>query len=278
MISFPNCKINLGLNILGKREDGYHNIQTIFYPLPLRDALEITVQKDPDARSVVQFTSSGLLIPGPADSNLCIKAYALLRKDFPAIPPIIMHLLKAIPIGAGLGGGSANGAFTLLAINKKFQLGLTTQQLLDYAARLGSDCPFFILNQPCIAFGRGEQLTPIEVDLGGFRLVLVNPGIHINTGWAFSQLDSIKRLSNLPLADVVKLPVENWREHLTNDFEAPVFKSHPELVEIRNSLYANGAVYCCMTGSGSSIFGLFPKNVNPVLKYPPRYLVKQINL
>ena len=278
MISFPNCKINLGLNILGKREDGYHNIQTIFYPLPLRDALEITVQKNRDAISAVQFTSSGLSIPGNSESNLCVKAYALLKNDFPRLPPIIVHLLKAIPIGAGLGGGSADGAFALVALNKKFELGLTTQQLLDYAARLGSDCPFFILNEPCIAFGRGEQLTPIDVDLGSFKLVLVNPGIHIDTGWAFSQLDHFNRASKLPLAEVIKLPVQNWREHLTNDFEIPVFKYHPELAEIRDSLYANAAVFCCMSGSGSSIFGLFPKNVNPILNYPPGYLVKQINL
>jgi len=175
MVFFPNCKINLGLRILRRREDGYHDLETVFYPLPLKDALEITRSDE------LLFTASGIPIPGEPAGNLCLKAWHLLKKDFPDLPPVHIHLLKQIPIGAGLGGGSADGAEMLRLLNKRYQLDLDTGKLLDYAVRLGSDCPFFILNKPCLGGGRGEQLEPIGLDLSDFSFVIVAPGIHIST-------------------------------------------------------------------------------------------------
>ncbi|HLZ86960.1 MAG TPA: hypothetical protein VKQ52_06970, partial [Puia sp.] len=194
-------------------------------------------------------------------SNLCEKAYRLLKADFPTLPTVHIHLYKNIPIGAGLGGGSADGAFTLLALNKKFQLNLDTQRLLHYAAQLGSDCPFFILNTPCLGGGRGEQLTPIPLDLGAYSFVLVNPGIHIGTAQAFS--GCTPREDNISLPDILQQPVATWPQHLTNDFEGPVFQLHPELREIKTTLYACGALYASLTGSGSSFYGIFEKHNTP---------------
>ncbi|MDO9375085.1 MAG: 4-(cytidine 5'-diphospho)-2-C-methyl-D-erythritol kinase [Ferruginibacter sp.] len=279
MISFPNCKINLGLHVVSKRADGFHNIETIFYPVPLRDALEINVAKN-NSGPDVQFTSAGLPIPGDTSNNLCVKAYEILKTDFPALPPIAIHLLKAIPMGAGLGGGSADGAFTLKAINTKFELGLTQEQLLVYALQLGSDCPFFIINQPCVGTGRGEILEPISLALEAFDLVIVNPGIHVNTGWAFSQLNlsSYSPDGEGSLKHSVQQPVSTWKDILTNDFEEPVFSNHPELLQIKNSLYTSGAVYCSMSGSGSSLFGLLPKDVKILPTFSTHYLVKRVKL
>ena len=185
MIVFPNCKINLGLHILGKREDGFHNLETVFYPLLFRDALELIPATNNTTE--IEFTGSGLAVDGNVSDNLCVKAYYLLKKNFPQLPLVKIHLHKAIPMGAGLGGGSADAAFMLKLLNEKFNLNISTPQLLNYALELGSDCPFFIINKPCIATGRGEILEEIEVDLSAYKIVLINPGIHINTGWAFSQ-------------------------------------------------------------------------------------------
>lgn len=253
MVSFPNCKINLGLRILRKRTDGYHDLSTVFYPLPFKDVLEILHSPQP------AFTAYGIPIPGA--SNLCENAHRLLRADFPDLPTVQIHLLKNIPIGAGLGGGSADAAFTLLALNKQFHLGLDTAQLLQYAARLGSDCPFFILNTPCLGGGRGEELEPIDLDLQGYHFVLVNPGIHISTAQAFSLC--IPRETGMPLKDIIRQPVQHWRDALINDFEAPVLRLHPELREIKEILYAQGASYASLTGSGSSFYGIFPKAHTP---------------
>jgi len=193
MLSFPNCKINLGLHILGKRDDGFHNLETVFYPVPFKDALELI----PSTNTGIEFTATGLAVDGNAADNLCAKAYHLLKKDFPEIPTIKIHLHKAIPLGAGLGGGSADAAFMLKLLNEKFKLNLSTDQLINYALQLGSDCPFFIINKPCLATGRGEMLEEIAVDLSAYKIVLINPGIHINTGWAFpiSPLPSRQDLS-----------------------------------------------------------------------------------
>ena len=249
MVSFPNCKINLGLRILRKRADGYHDLSTVFYPLPLKDVLEMVHSPAP------AFTSYGIPIPG--DDNICEKAYQLLKADFPTLPELHIHLYKNIPIGAGLGGGSADGAFTLLALNRQFHLGLDTPRLLDYAAKLGSDCPFFILNTPCLGGGRGEKLEPIPLDLNAYRFVLVNPGIHISTARAFALCTP--REEDTSLRDIVGSPVPTWREHLYNDFEEPIFQLHPELRSIKETLYAEGAVYASLTGSGSSFYGIFKK-------------------
>ena len=215
MIVFPNCKINLGLKILGKRDDGFHNLETVFYPIPFKDALEIIANTQ--NKNGVEFTGTGLAVDGEAIDNLCVKAYQLLKNDFPQLPAVKIHLHKAIPMGAGLGGGSADAAFMLRLLNEKFNLNLSTPQLLNYALQLGSDCPFFISNKPCMATGRGEVLEEVAVDLSAYKIVLINPGIHINTGWAFSQLshfskplDSLKGSDGSKPSDPYKQPIETW--------------------------------------------------------------------
>lgn len=256
MLCFPNCKLNLGLHILGKREDGFHNLATVFYPLHINDALEIIVAPEQDN---VVFTQSGLAVDGAAENNSCIKAYELLKKDFPRVGGIKMHLHKTVPMGAGLGGGSADGAFALQLLNEKFELGLNNSQLISYALQLGSDCPFFIINQPCFATGRGELLEPLTLDLSAYKIVVINPGIHVNTGWAFSQLHKygLQHANHSNLKTAIQQPVASWKDTLTNDFEMPVFEAHPIIKSIKESLYASGAIYAAMSGSGSTVFGIF---------------------
>ncbi|HEY1022634.1 MAG TPA: 4-(cytidine 5'-diphospho)-2-C-methyl-D-erythritol kinase, partial [Flavisolibacter sp.] len=245
MIVFPNCKINLGLHILRKREDGYHDLQTIFYPLPLQDALEVV--RHPAPLTDVEYSGSGLPVQGSLSDNICIKAYHLLKQDFPDLPSIKMHLHKSIPMGAGLGGGSADGAFTLLLLNKKFNLGLAEQKLIRYALELGSDCPFFIRNKPSFATSRGEDLENFSIDLSAYKFAVVNPGIHVPTGWAFSQL---KPAAGRPsLKEIIHLPIEIWKASLTHDFEGPVSQHFPEIAAIKSTLYEKGALYAAMTGS-----------------------------
>src|SRR6267142_3664608 len=266
MVSFPNCKINLGLKVLRKRPDGYHDLSTVFYPLPIKDVLEIihlpaNAASPNAAPSTRTFTSYGLPIPGGSAGNLCEKAWQLLKADFPTLPDVYIHLYKNIPIGAGLGGGSADGAFTLLALDKQFHLDLDTARLLHYATQLGSDCPFFILNTPCLGSGRGEQLEPMPLDLGAYRFVLVDPGVHISTAQAFALCTP--REGGAPLQDIIRQPIDTWKDTLVNDFEAPVFRLHPELREIKDTLYAQGALYASLTGSGSSLYGIFEKANTP---------------
>ncbi len=266
MVCFPNCKINLGLNITQKRADGYHTIETIFYPINLKDALEVITNNQSDSTQTlhINFSASGIPIPGDTANNLCIKAFQLLRNDFPNIPPIQMHLHKNIPMGAGLGGGSADGAFALKLLNEKYQLNLSQQQLINYAAVLGSDCPFFIINQPSYATGRGEILTPITLDLSAYTFVLVHPNIHINTKWAFEQLTPSKPTNAVD--QIIQQPIETWKEQLINDFEAPIIQQYPIIGEIKNTLYKNGAVYASMTGSGSTVFGIFKSKPSDAIK------------
>ncbi len=254
MVVFPNCKINLGLHITGKRPDGYHELETVFYPVQLRDALEI-VHATTEEPEDIRFTTSGLSIPGNSASNLCVKAYQLLKKDFPELPPIQMHLHKVIPMGAGLGGGSSDGAFALKLLNEKFQLQLNQDQLLHYAAQLGSDCPFFILNRPCYGTGRGEILEPIELNLSGHRFVLIHPGIHVSTKWAFEQLTPAK--APRPITEILQQSLSEWKRELVNDFEAPILRAYPEIASIKRALYDDGAVYASMSGSGSTVFGIY---------------------
>jgi 4-diphosphocytidyl-2-C-methyl-D-erythritol kinase len=254
MVVFPNAKINLGLNIISKREDGYHDLETVFYPIPVQDALEIN--RATNSINSFIFNTSGILVPGDSSTNLCVKAYELLKTKF-QLPPIEMHLHKAIPMGAGLGGGSSDGAFTLLLLNKKFNLGIPEDQLISYALELGSDCPFFIRNRPCYATGRGEIMEDVAVNLSGYQLLLVNPGIHVSTKEAFAGIrpSAPKRSAR----EIVQQPIDTWKDQLLNDFEATVFGVHPELADIKESMYAHGAVYAAMTGTGSSIFGIFSK-------------------
>ncbi len=272
MILFPNCKINLGLHILRKREDGFHDLETVFYPITLQDALEVI---HGETTTDVQFSSSGVTLDIEAADNICVKAYHLLKKDFPELPPVKMHLHKNIPSGAGLGGGSADGAFTLLLLNKKFQLQLSEQQLIAYALQLGSDCPFFIKNKPCYGTGRGENLEAIDLDLSGYQFIIVNPGIHINTGWAFKQLCPFTDRPSL--RELIQQPVPIWRDRLVNDFEAPIFQQHSEIALIKEQLYLAGATYAAMSGSGSTVFGLFENAITPKLSFPEDYFVKWIN-
>lgn len=270
MIFFPNCKINLGLRILRKRSDGYHDLETVFYPVALQDALEIVHHPSPATNA--EFSSSGLAVDGNLSDNSCVKAYTLLKKSFPQLPAVKMHLHKTIPLGAGLGGGSADGAFTLLLLNKKFSLGMTEEQLRQAALELGSDCPFFVRNRPCLATGRGEIMESLALDLSAYKIVLVNPGIHVNTGWAFSQLRPYE--GGAPVKELIALPVDTWKDRLINDFEEPVFRQYPAIVAIQQSLYAKGAVYAALSGSGSTVFGLFPVHAEPDLSFPADYFVK----
>ncbi|MEP0986545.1 4-(cytidine 5'-diphospho)-2-C-methyl-D-erythritol kinase [Ekhidna sp.] len=252
MITFPNAKINLGLNIVSKREDGYHNIESCFYPIPWQDSLEVI-----EAASF-GFYSYGLDIPGNSSTNLCIKAYELIRANHD-IPPVEIHLLKNIPMGAGLGGGSADGAFTLKMLNNLFELGLSNSQLEAYALQLGSDCPFFIKNQPAIANGRGEQLETIALDLSGYYLVIHNPGIHVSTQEAYAGVKP--QIPTTPIADIIHTPKNEWKEVLFNDFEASIFPNHPEIEQLKKEMYEAGASYASMTGSGSTVYGLFEEEI-----------------
>jgi 4-diphosphocytidyl-2-C-methyl-D-erythritol kinase len=268
MITFPNCKINLGLNVVRKREDGFHDIETVFYPIALRDSLEIIQSSE------FKFFSSGLQISGSEKDNLCVQAYNILKKDFAKIPPVHIHLHKAIPMGAGLGGGSADAAFMLLMLNKKFNLQITEDQLIKYALQLGSDCPFFIINKPMFATGRGEIMDPITVDLSSYKFVLINPGTHISTKEAFAKLTP-----NAPeqsIKNIVNQPVKNWKDVLYNDFEETIFVLHPQIKSIKKQLYNLGATYASMTGTGSTVFGLFEKNIVVKPDFPPNYMIVQV--
>ncbi len=273
MIVFPNCKINLGLHILNKRKDGFHDIETVFYPVKFTDALEVI--SAPQNGSPVEFTGTGLLVDGNAEDNLCIKAYSLLKKDFPQQPAVKIHLHKNIPMGAGLGGGSADAAFMLKLMNDKFKLNLSTDQLIKYALRLGSDCPFFIRNKPCFATGRGEIMEDLALDLSSYTIVLVNPGIHINTGWAFSQINPAPLRKSV--REIIQQPVTNWKAELKNDFEEAVFAAHPEIKDIKEGLYQQGAIYASMSGSGSTVFGIFNSTIPIPLLSNNNNLVKIIN-
>jgi len=258
VVTFPNAKINLGLQILRKRPDGYHDISSLFLPIPLCDVLEVIESKK------LSFASSGLPIPGNTDDNLCLKAYHLLKADFD-LPPVSIHLHKVIPMGAGLGGGSADGAFVLSMLNEKFGLRLTQKQLESYAAQLGSDCPFFIGNLAAIASGRGTDLASHAIDLKGHYLVLLFPGIHIGTREAYA---GVKPHAGQPnIADILAAPVNQWKNTLKNDFETSVFPSRPLLPSLKDLLYQTGAAYASMTGSGSTIYGIF--ETQPVLSALP---------
>lgn len=269
MVVFPNCKINIGLHIVSKRPDGYHNLETVFYPVNWHDALEVFTTADTTS-SKPNISLTGITVAGAIEDNICFKAWQLLKKDFPGLPVVDIHLHKAIPIGAGLGGGSADGAYMLQLLNNKYQLNISTEKLLQYSLELGSDCPIFILNQPCYATGRGEALEPVDLNLSSYSIIIINPGIHINTGWAFSKITPGP--SAYHLKEAIALPVDQWKECISNDFEKPVFEAHPAIASIKEQLYLHGALYAAMSGSGSSVFGIFPKNQKPVLDLPDLYI------
>jgi len=266
MVSFPNAKINLGLKIVRKRSDGFHDIETLMFPLALCDVLEIMESKT----NSTTFKCTGLAVdakPAPStpmvlnentntgpDGNLVLRMYELLKKDF-GLPPVFIHLHKAIPAGAGLGGGSSDCTHTLIMLDRLFSLGLSARQQVNYVSQLGSDCAFFLENKPAIASGRGEILQPFDVDLKGLYIYIVKPGIHINTGQAYSWIKPSG--SAYQLKEIVAAPLLAWKSQLFNDFEIPVFKQYPKLKNIKEKLYDSGAVYAAMSGSGSAIYGIF---------------------
>lgn len=233
---------------MGKRPDGYHDIETVFYPIGLKDALEAVegVQTD--------MQISGIQVDGDVNSNLVMKAYRLLEKEF-LLPPLSIYLQKNIPFGAGLGGGSADAAFMLGLLNKMFDLGLSAERLEGYAAQLGSDCPFFVQNKPVFASGRGEVLEPINISLKGKYLVLVKPDVYVSTKEAYAECKPA--IPTVGLKEIAQLPLERWKELMVNDFELSVFELHPIIAQIKSSLYASGAIYASMSGSGSSVFGIY---------------------
>ncbi|WP_026955786.1 4-(cytidine 5'-diphospho)-2-C-methyl-D-erythritol kinase [Algoriphagus vanfongensis] len=261
MISFPNAKINLGLHITSKRKDGYHEIETCMVPIPLFDALEMILDKK------ASWESTGTPIPGEPKDNLILQAQQLLRKDFQGLPNLKIHLHKNIPMGAGLGGGSADAAFALKLMSNLYDLHLEDFFLEEYAAQLGSDCPFFVENTPKIARGRGEILEPIDISLKGSHLVLINPGIHIGTKEAYAGVTPA--MPKVKLEEVLA-DRSRWKEELVNDFEVSVFANHPEVSEIKEKLYAAGAYYASMSGSGSTVFGLFEEQPSTI-EFPEDY-------
>ena len=261
MLTKPIAKINLGLNVVEKRSDGYHNLETVFYPVQIEDALEV-YPMDPEFPSEYDcdLKVTNITIDGDEQRNLVVRAYNLLKADFPTLPRIHAHLYKGIPTQAGMGGGSSDCGFMITLLNNMFQLGLTDQQMIDYAARLGADCAFFILNRPCYAAGIGEKLQPIDLDLKGWYLSLVRPDIPVSTREAFALIKP--HYPEVNCREVVKQPVESWRDALVNDFEGSVFAVHPELGAVKDRLYDLGATYAAMSGSGSTIFALSRQPLN----------------
>jgi len=264
MISFPQAKINLGLYITGKRSDGFHALESVFYRVPFEDALEV-IQADRPSGDL-RFFPSGLPIPGDVESNLVVRIYRKLHERF-GLPAVDVYLHKAIPMGGGLGGGSSDGAEMLKLLVRMFQLPLSKTEQLEYAAELGSDCPFFIYDSACLVTGRGEILEEFDFSLRGWQLVLINPGIHVSTGHAFS-LISLKPAPTTWFDQLQHTSVDSWNEFLYNDFEAPVVKAFPEIGEVIHLLKCHGASYVSMSGSGSTVYALFKEL--PVLSGIPK--------
>lgn len=255
MINFPIAKINLGLNVVSKRDDGYHNLETVFYPVPIKDALEVFPMEDgfpSDVRCDLKVTN--LFIDGDEQKNLVVKAYNMIAQDY-ELPRVHVHLYKHIPTQAGMGGGSSNCAYMIRLLNEMFLLGMSDEKMIGYAARLGADCAFFIKAQPAYAEGIGEKLQPISIDLSGYKMLVVRPNIPVSTKEAFSLITPQVPKKNC--LDIVRQPIETWKDELVNDFERSVFAIHPEIGRLKEMMYEQGAVYAAMSGSGSSVFGLF---------------------
>jgi 4-diphosphocytidyl-2-C-methyl-D-erythritol kinase len=250
MISFPNAKINLGLTVVSKRPDGYHNIETVFYPVHWCDVLEIV----PAKKEKGVFVQTGIPIKEDPQKNLALKAHRLLKADY-NIPEIDIYLRKNIPFGAGLGGGSSDAAFMLKLLNDFADLCLSHKQLEEYASRIGADCPFFIQNKPVFAESTGTVFKPVTVSLKGYYLVIVKPDIHVSTQEAYSNVEP--RQPEESIRDIIQLPVSEWKDKLTNDFEKNIFVRYPETGEIKQKMYERGAIYASLSGSGSSVFGIF---------------------
>lgn len=248
MLEFPNAKINLGLHVTKKRTDGYHNLETILFPIAIKDALEIHDSNE------IELTINGAEIPGDINQNLCIRAFKLLERDY-SLPAQHITLLKNIPIGAGLGGGSSDAAALINLLDKKFELGIPVSKKMQYASKLGSDCAFFIENKPVYATGIGNIFEEIELDLKSFKIVVVMPDVHVSTENAYKNI--IPRKSDINLKDVIKQPVVTWKENMRNDFEATIFAAHPVIADLKDLMYSHGALFASMSGSGASVFGIF---------------------
>lgn len=263
MILFPNAKINIGLFITRKREDAYHDLESVFYPLNfLKDALEIIPASDGETKLFVK----GKSVAGDLKDNLVYKAWRLLQLDFPdRVKPVEIHLLKAIPMGAGMGGGSADGTFMLRLLNDYCSLQLSQSQLAAYALQLGSDCPFFVYNTPQFATGRGEQLTPIDLNLSRYSIQVICPNIHVPTAAAFAEISP--KPAPFDLRQIGSLPINEWKDTIANDFEKGIFARYPVLASIKAELYRQGALYASMSGSGSSLYGIFHKGGKALLSF-----------
>lgn len=270
MITFPNAKINLGLQVTERRPDGYHNLDTVFYPIPLHDALEVTVAEDADYDCRLHL--SGVEIEGETDNNLVVRAYRLLAADY-TLPSVDVHLHKHIPTGAGLGGGSADASYMLRLLNDMFALNIPSSQLEAYATQLGADCPFFINNIPVYATGIGNEFHPIDIDLKGWHIVVVKPDVFVSTKEAYSMVRPQK--PEVTLDKKIVRPIEEWKDTISNDFEKGIFAIHPELNDIKNNLYELGAIYATMSGSGSALFGLFKEEVADVEQHFPKMFCEQ---
>ena len=268
MITFPCAKINLGLNVIAAREDGYHDIETVFYPIPITDALEIKYMDEHfPSEYNCDLKITGNAVDCDEQHNLVVKAYDLLAANY-ELPRIHAHLVKRIPMQAGLGGGSADGAFMIRLLDERFRLNIGIAEMERYAAQLGSDCPFFITAEPSFATGRGELLEPADGpkgNLDGYYIAVVKPDEAVSTAMAYKQIKCRKPAKCC--RDVVRQPIDTWKDDLSNDFEEPVFKAHPRLASIKQQLYDLGAVYAQMSGSGSALFGIFrkePTNIDEI--------------
>ncbi|MEE1885251.1 4-(cytidine 5'-diphospho)-2-C-methyl-D-erythritol kinase [Pedobacter flavus] len=262
MLEFPNAKINLGLHVTEKRTDGYHNLETILFPIAIKDALEIHDSNE------LELTINGAEIPGDINQNLCIRAFKLLERDY-NLPAQHITLLKNIPIGAGLGGGSSDAAALINLLDRKFELGISVSKKMQYASLLGSDCAFFIENKPVYATGIGNVFEEIELDLKAFKIVVVMPDVHVSTENAYKNI--VPRKSDVNLRDVIKQPVGTWKENMRNDFEATVFAAHPVIADLKDLMYSQGALFASMSGSGASVFGIFDHYVP--IKLPANYKI-----
>lgn len=268
MIVFPNAKINVGLNITSKRADGYHNLESVFYPIPLKDVLEIVVAED----GVTEMQIGGLSIDGDVSNNTVMKAYRLLKEEYD-LPAVKIFLEKVIPFGAGLGGGSADASFAIKLLNDMFRLGMDTVKMESVAAKIGADCPFFIQNKPSFVTGIGDVLSPIEFSLAGVYFLLVKPDDFVSTKEAYSKV--VPKTPVLPLSDMVMKPISEWKYNVVNDFEESVFASHPTVKSVKDTMYENGAMYASMSGSGSSVFGFFRSEVDVESLFPNMFTFQQ---
>lgn len=275
MIVYPNSKINIGLNVVEKRKDGYHNLETVFYPINLHDALELETIDGIAPDVGYQLKVAGTVLDGTPDDNLIVKAYKLLKKDFD-LPPVSIYIYKHIPTGAGLGGGSSDAAFMIKALNSKFALGLTMQKMEEYAVMLGADCPFFINNKPVFATGIGNIFEPINLSLKGKTLVLIKPDIFVSTRDAYSAVKP--QVPEVSLTELLSQPIETWKDNVVNDFEASVFPKYAEIAAIKDKLYDLGAIYASMSGSGSSVYGIFKSPVENVDEKFAGYFCRQREL